>query len=89
MLGQWNGCSEHQQWRLRSKLADHRLQPPAALVRMDVLVYIKHEPPYLSGKVGSSALGHLENDWCLLIPCGFERCDDGGGRCHVLEFGQS
>lgn len=88
MLGQWNGCSELQQRRLRSKLADHRSQPPAALIRMDVIDHVEHGPPYLSCKVGSSALGHLEYDWCLLVPCGFERCDGGGGRRHVLSFSQ-
>ena len=51
--------------------------------------YSRPREPYLSGEVCSSALGHLENDRRLLVPRSFKRCNNGGGRRDILDFGQS
>ena len=32
--------------------------------------------PYLSSKVGSTALRHLKDERSFLVPGGLERCDD-------------
>ena len=39
---------------------------------------------YLSGKVGGTTLGHLQDDGAVLVAGSFERSDDGGGGGHVL-----
>jgi len=44
---------------------------------------------YLSGKVGGTALGHLQDDGAVLVARGLEGGDGGGGRGHVLRASAS
>ena len=41
---------------------------------------------HLSGEVGGTTLGHLENDRSLSIAGGFERGNDSGGGGDVLAY---